>query len=129
KIDQSFLNTTGQTLEGTFYFPLPPGAAISRYAMYVDSHTLIEGEVVERGRARQIFNSILRQKRDPALLEWMEGNLFKARIFPIAPHSEKRVILEYTQLLPAFYDTRRYVFPLVSELTEKSPIGNLSIHV
>jgi hypothetical protein len=129
KIDQSFLNTTGQTLEGTFYFPLPPGAAISRYAMYVDSQTLIEGEVVERGRARQIFNSILRQKRDPALLEWMEGNLFKARIFPIAPHSEKRVILEYTQLLPAFYDTRRYVFPLVSELTEKSPIGNLSIHV
>ncbi|MCY3020974.1 MAG: VIT domain-containing protein, partial [Planctomycetota bacterium] len=127
RVDQVFVNQTDRTLEGTFYFPLPPGAAISRYAMYVDDTTLIEGEVVERGKAREIYESILHAKRDPALLEWMEGNLFKTRIFPIAPRGRKRVILEYTELLPAFYDTRRYVLPLVSELTQKTAIGRLTV--
>ncbi|HEY3321656.1 MAG TPA: VIT domain-containing protein [Planctomycetota bacterium] len=129
RVDQVFLNQTPRVLEGTFYFPLPPGAAIARFAMYVDDKTLIEGEVVERGKAREVFEFILHQKRDPALLEWMEGNLFKTRIFPIAPNGKKRVIMEYTELLPAFYDTRRYVLPLVSELSQKTPIGQLNIRV
>ena len=129
RIDESFYNSTGSTLEGTYYFPVPPGAAISRFAMYVDEKTLIEGEVVECGRARQIYESILHAKRDPALLEWVDGNTFKARIFPIPPRSAKRVIMEYTQVLPAFFDTRRYVFPLVSELSQKGGIEKLSIQV
>ena len=129
RIDQSFYNSTAGTLEGTFYFNVPPGAAISRFAMYVDEKTLVEGEVVERGRARAIYESILHAKRDPALLEWVDGNTFKARVFPIAGHSNKRIIMEYTQVLPAFFDTRRYVFPLVSELAQKTEIGKLNIQV
>ncbi|GMV80422.1 MAG: hypothetical protein AMXMBFR7_16060 [Planctomycetota bacterium] len=129
RIDHVFRNETDRTLEGTFYFPLPPGAAISRFAMFVDEKTLIEGEVVERQKARAVYESILRAKRDPALLEWMEGNVFRARIFPIPPKSTKRVILEYTQLLPAHYETRRYILPLVSELTRKHPIGRLDVDV
>ncbi|MBE7465554.1 MAG: hypothetical protein HS116_18920 [Planctomycetes bacterium] len=129
RIDHVFRNETDRTLEGTFYFPLPPGAAISRFAMFVDDKTLIEGEVVERQKARAVYESILRAKRDPALLEWMEGNVFRARIFPILPNSTKRVILEYTQLLPAHYETRRYILPLVSELTRKHPIGRLEVDV
>ena len=129
RIDECFYNSTNSTLEGTFFFPVPPGAAISRFAMYVTDTTLVEGEVVERGRARAIYESILHAKRDPALLEWVDGNTFKARVFPIQPHSVKRIIMEYTQLLPAFFDTRRYVFPLVSEMTDTRDIGRLSIQV
>ncbi len=129
RIDQSFYNSTNGTLEGTFYFNVPPGAAISRFAMYVDEKNLIEGEVVERGRARAIYESILHAKRDPALLEWVDGNTFKARVFPIQARSNKRIIMEYTQVLPAFFDTRRYVFPLVSDLAQKAEIGKLSIQV
>ena len=129
RIDQSFYNSTPSTLEGTFYFNVPPGAAISRFAMYVDEKNLIEGEVVERGRARAIYESILHAKRDPALLEWVDGNTFKARVFPIAARSNKRIIMEYTQVLPAFFDTRRYVFPLVSDLASKAEIGKLDISV
>ena len=125
RIDESFYNSTNSVLEGTFFFPVPPGAAISRFAMYVTDTTLIEGEVVERGRARAIYESILHAKRDPALLEWVDGNTFKARVFPIQPHSAKRIIMEYTQLLPAFFDTRRYVFPLVSEMTDTRDIGKI----
>jgi len=129
RIEESFYNSTGNTLEGTFYFPLPAGASISRFAMVVDSGELVEGEVVERRKARAIFESILRQRRDPALLEWMEGNTFKTRIFPINPHSHKKIILEYTQLLPAYHGKIRYRYPLVSEMTRRSPIGNFQLQI
>ncbi len=61
---------------------------------------LVEADVVEKARARQIYEDILRRKKDPGLLEWQGGNLFKARVFPIEPHSEKRVRIRYTQVLP-----------------------------
>src|SRR5262249_35731401 len=50
-------------------------------------------------------------QRDPALLEWVDGSTFKMRVFPLEPRREKRVILSYTQRLPALYATTRYRFP------------------
>src|SRR5207237_251310 len=35
-IDQTYFNQEPGRLEGTFYFPLPPDASLSRLAMYVD---------------------------------------------------------------------------------------------
>ena len=61
---------------------------------------LYEADVVEKQRAREIYETILREKRDPGLLEWTGGNLFKARVFPIEAHSEKRIKIVYTQVLP-----------------------------
>ena len=37
-------------MEGTFYFPLPPDASLSRLAMYVDGD-LMEGGMAERQHA------------------------------------------------------------------------------
>ncbi len=61
---------------------------------------LVEADVVEKQRAREIYETILREKRDPGLLEWTSGNIFKARVFPIEAQSEKRVKIVYTQVLP-----------------------------
>src|SRR5262249_47433536 len=41
-IDQTYFNHHGDQLEGTFYFPLPPDASLSRLAMYVNGQ-LMEG--------------------------------------------------------------------------------------
>ncbi|MBW3665082.1 MAG: hypothetical protein KY469_18460, partial [Actinobacteria bacterium] len=61
---------------------------------------LVEADIVEKQRAREIYETILRERRDPGLLEWTGGNIFKARIFPIEAHSEKRIKITYTQVLP-----------------------------
>ena len=61
---------------------------------------LVEADVVEKQRAREIYETILRERRDPGLLEWAGGNIFKARVFPIPADSEKRITITYTQVLP-----------------------------
>lgn len=128
EIEEVFLNHTPRRLEGTFYFPLPPNASISRLAMEINGK-LMEGSVVERERAREIYEGIVRRLQDPALLEWMPGGLFKCRIFPIEPHSEKRIVLAYTQALPCRGGRMKYVYPLASEKAREHALAQVSIDV
>ncbi len=122
EIEQTFFNPTDRRAEGVFYFPLPAGASISRFAMYVDGR-LVEGELVERERARQVYEEIVRRMQDPALMEWQEGNVFKTRIFPIPARGPKRILIAYTQTLPAVDGARRYVYPLAGGPGEPARIG------
>ncbi|MFW6124499.1 MAG: VIT domain-containing protein [Pirellulales bacterium] len=127
-VEQSFVNRTSGRLEGVFHFPLPQDASISGFGMWIGDE-LVEADVVERQRAREIYETILRERRDPALLEWSGGNLFKARVFPIEPHSEKRVKITYTQVLPLRGGAFRYSYPLESELLKQHPLRELLIDV
>ncbi len=109
-IDQTYFNASQRRLEGTFHFPLPPDASLSRLAMYVNGQ-LMEGGMAERDFARQTFESIVRKMQDPALLEWVDGSTFKMRVFPLEARQEKRIVLSYTQRLPVQYGRTPYRFP------------------
>ncbi len=124
-IDQTYFNHLDARLEGTFRFPLPPDASISRLAMYVGEN-LMEGGMVERDYGRQVFESIKYRMLDPALLEWVDGSTFKMRVFPLEGRQEKRIILSYTQRLESLYGRTRYRFPAGHSL---EMIGHWSLHV
>jgi tetratricopeptide (TPR) repeat protein len=109
-IDQTYFNHLPQRLQGTFYFPLPPDASISRLAMYVAGKRM-EGGMLERNRAREVFEAIKYRMQDPALLEWIDGSTFKMRVFPLEGRQEKRIILSYTQRLDSLYGRTSYRFP------------------
>ncbi len=109
-IDQTYFNHVASRLEGTFYFPLPADASLSRLAMYVGPR-LFEGGMTERGYARQVFETIKSRALDPALLEWIDGSTFKMRVFPLEGRQEKRIILSYTQPLETVYGRTQYRFP------------------
>jgi hypothetical protein len=109
-IDQTYFNHENTDLEGTFYFPLPPDASLARLAMYVDGN-LMEGGMVVREYGADVYESIRYMRRDPALLEWVDGSTFKMRVFPLEARKEKRIILSYTQKLPALHGQRTYRFP------------------
>lgn len=127
-IEESFVNHTAARLEGVFHFPLPQDASISGFGMWI-GNDLVEADVVEKQRAREIYETILRERRDPGLLEWTSGNLFKARVFPIEPHSEKRVKIVYTQVLPLRGERYRYTYNLRSDLLQTKPLRELSLNV
>ena len=113
-IDQCYFNHESMQMEGTFYFPLPPDASLSRLAMYVadgENCNLMEGGMAERDIARQTYEKIRHARKDPALLEWVDGSLFKMRVFPLEPRQEKRLILSYSQKLPVSYGKTTYRFP------------------
>jgi ferric-dicitrate binding protein FerR (iron transport regulator) len=113
-IDQTYFNNEDGQLEGTFYFPLPPDASLSRLAMYVEAGgvgRLMEGGMAEANHARDTYETIRHARRDPALLEWVDGSTFKMRIFPLEGRKEKRLLLSYTQRLESLYGVARYRFP------------------
>ncbi len=127
-IEESFVNHTPSRLEGIFHFPLPQDASISGFGMWI-GNDLIEADVVEKQRAREIYETILRENRDPGLLEWTGGNIFKARVFPIEGRSEKRIKIVYTQVLPLRANRYRYSYGLRSEMLRTKPLRELSLSV
>jgi ferric-dicitrate binding protein FerR (iron transport regulator)/tetratricopeptide (TPR) repeat protein len=124
-IDQTFFNHLQRDLEGVYQFPLPPDAAISRLAMYVDGERM-EAGVVARDRGRDIYEQIVHRRRDPALLEWMQGNLFQVRIFPLPGRTEKRVLLSYTAALDELYGRGELRVPIPAL---DLPVGEVSYRV
>jgi hypothetical protein len=109
EVEHVFYNPNDQQLEGTFYFPLPDGAMPLGLAMEINGR-LMEGEMVERQKARETYEAIVDSMRDPALLEWQDGNRFKLRVFPIEPQKEKRVVLRYGAPLAQTIDGWEYVY-------------------
>jgi Flp pilus assembly protein TadD len=125
-IEESFVNRSPAVLEGVFHFPLPQDASISGFGMWVGDQ-LVDADIVEKQRAREIYEIILREKRDPGLLEWSGGNIFKARVYPIPANSEKRIKITYTQVLPLRGNRYRYSYALHSELLRQHPLRDLAI--
>ncbi|MFC1502122.1 VIT domain-containing protein [bacterium] len=115
RVDQVFYNPSNRTIEGTYYFPLPPDASISDFSMIVDGKVMT-GELLEKGKARRIYEDIVRRQIDPALLEYAGHNLFSARIFPIPSKGERKIVLEYTSILKSDGGLIQFTYPLRGEL-------------
>jgi len=128
EVDQVFLNDTHYDLEGIYIFPLPEEAAISEFAMYVDGERW-EGEILPRDEARRIYEDIVRSRLDPALLEYVGRDTFKASIFPIEPGDERRVELAYSQILDNDGGLVKYVYPLDTERFSARPLEEVVITV
>ena len=97
--DMTVFNPQSRVLEGELVFPVGEGQTVSRFAMDVNG-ALREGVVVEKDKARQVFEEIVRRGIDPGLLEKTAGNSFRARVYPIPANGSKRVVIAYEQELP-----------------------------
>jgi Ca-activated chloride channel family protein len=128
EIEQEFKNPTGRRLEGTFLFPVPKGASLRKFTMEIDGKP-VSAELLAADKARGIYEDIVRRQRDPALLEFIERDLYKVRIFPIEPHSVKKVAFSYEQLLVSDGGLVRFVYPLSVEKFSSRPIEKVSLKV
>lgn len=124
-LDQTFHNDQPQTLEGVYRFAIPPDAALQRLAMYVDGR-LVESGVVERMAARRIYEELVYRRVDPALLEWAGNGRLALRVYPIPGKQDKRLMLAYTQSLPALYQDYTLAIPLPEV---DAPVGVLDVSV
>lgn len=127
-IDQEFFNPNDQRLEGTYLFPVPKGAQLDRFAMEIDGKP-VEAELLPADKARSVYEDIVRKMKDPALLEYVDRDTFKVRIFPIEPRAPKRIKLSYTQLLKADNGLVGYSYPLNTEKFSSAPIKEVSVKI
>ncbi len=106
EITETYVNRGGRIGEADYMFPLPKGAALQDLKLSINGE-MVSGETMNAGDARQIYEQIVRQQRDPALLEWMGYGLLRARIFPIAPGEEKKVVVRFQVVAPREGDALR----------------------
>jgi Ca-activated chloride channel family protein len=113
RMTQIFQNHRDRDLEGQYVFRTPEGAEIANFAIWEDGQR-IPGVVIERKRARELYEELTFMKVDPGLLEQEEGNeqLFSLEIYPIPAHGTKRVEIEYTLELPVISLQSEFVFSL-----------------
>jgi len=95
----TFYNSTSRILEGTLLFPLKDGVSVSRYALDINGK-MREAVPVDRGKGTAVFEAVERRRIDPGLLEKVEGNTFRTRIYPINPGSTRTVIIGYEEEIP-----------------------------
>jgi Ca-activated chloride channel family protein len=94
EVTETFINRGSRVGEADFMFPLPKGAAFQDLKLSINGE-MVAGETMNANQARQIYEEIVRRQRDPALLEWMGYGLLRARIFPIAPGEQKKVVVRF----------------------------------
>ena len=112
-VTQVFRNTENRQVEALYTFPVPKGASVANFSMWINGKEVV-GEVLEKNRARKIYNSYKRKRRDPGLLEQVDYKSFEMRIFPINAGAEQKVQITYYQELDFDYDRATYVYPLAT---------------
>lgn len=126
RVEQTFFNTTDRRLEGTYVFPVPEGATVSGFTMWVNGQRM-EGELLDAGTARSVYESIVARMRDPGLVEHIGGNLFRARVFPIEPHSEQRIEIRFAQTLDYEGSLVHYRYPLRTQGPATSTLADYTV--
>ncbi len=110
-----FCNNSKRDLEGELTFPLPDGVAINRFALDING-SMREAVPVEKEKGQIVFENTIRKRIDPALLEKLEGNSFKTRIYPLPAGGCRRIIIGYQQTLIALNEaTLVYNLPMQSK--------------
>ena len=111
EVDQTFANPGGREVEGWYWFTVPERAVVTAFAVETDG-SLIEGEVIEQRDAAAKYQAAIRAAHEPALLEWIDGRSYRARIFPVPASGSRRVVLRYMELVSTHGGKFGYVYPL-----------------
>jgi Ca-activated chloride channel family protein len=128
QVEQVLYNPNPQQMEGSLLFPVPRGAQLDKFTMEIDGK-MVEAELLKAGKARGIYEDIVRRMKDPALLEYADRDLYKLRIFPIPGNGQKRVSFSYTQVLKSDSGLVTYLFPLNTARYSAKQLKNVSVKV
>ena len=118
-VEQAFRNHTDRDLEATYLFPVPKGANVNKFTMWIDGKET-SGELLDSKKANDVYTSIVRRTQDPALLEYLGNGMMRMRVFPIPPHkgtasNDVKIKLSYTAVTPKDAGVVEFVYPLKTD--------------
>lgn len=113
-IKQTYLNRSSRTVEGRYQLDAGAGNRVEGFA-YWNGEQKIVGEVFEKQAAREVYQRVTVQRRDPGLLEQTRDGAFAFRIFPIQSGEQKRVEVSYSKWLTRRGEQIRYRAPVASD--------------
>lgn len=127
-VDMTFQNPTNRQLEATFLFPMPKGASVDELALWMNGKREV-GSVMERQKARQIYESIVRRSRDPGLIEYVDSELVEIRVFPIPANGTQRIELTYSHLVDYDGGLFRYSYPMKTDQQATSTLQDFTFNL
>ncbi len=105
----TFENTTNRDLEGELTFPMPEGVSVSGYALDINGK-LRQAVPVDKNKGTEVFESIETRRVDPGLLEKVEGNNFRSRIYPLPSKGRRTIQISYSENLTPESDQALYYY-------------------
>jgi Ca-activated chloride channel family protein len=110
-VEQVFRNHTDRPLEATYVFPVPKGASVRKFSMWIDGKE-VPGELIDAAKARKIYTDIVQRTLDPGLLEYMGNDLLRVKVFPVPAHGDQKIKLSYTSIANNDNGLIEYIYPL-----------------
>lgn len=121
-IEQVFHNSNNMDLEANYSFPVPDKAAVGEFTYWIDGQP-VTGEVVEKAKAKKIYQEEKQAGRETAVTSQDSYKTFDIAVFPVRAQQDVRIRLTYIQ--PAHVDTGigRYVYPLEEGGTDEQKMA------
>jgi Ca-activated chloride channel family protein len=127
-VTQTFRNDTDRRLEATYVFPLPEEADLTDFQMTFNGK-MVKGRVLPKDEARQIYESIVRQSKDPGLIEFIGRRLLQMRVFPIEPRSDTTIQVRYQQVCRPVSGMTAFHYPLRTRTAAGQAYGTVRFAV
>ncbi|MBE9521947.1 MAG: hypothetical protein IME95_02030, partial [Proteobacteria bacterium] len=108
-IDQTFHNPNDNALEAIYSFPVPEQASVGEFTYWIDGKA-VTGEVLEKEKARDVYEQEKAQGRETALTEKDQYRTFDSRVYPVKPQESVRIRLVYIQPVHVDLGIGRYVY-------------------
>ena len=118
-VEEWFRNHGPALGEAVYVYPLPGEAVFSNYSLWLGEQEL-RGEMMDANQARGIYEAIVRQKRDPALIELVGHGMIRARVFPFNGGETRKITLRYTQVLDRTGDAWRFRYTAARDQAPRS---------
>lgn len=113
-------NRSRQREEAVLLLPVPAGAVVSAFD-FQGAGAEPSAEVLPAHEARRIYDRIVSQIKDPALLEFAGLSAVRTSVFPVEAGGSQRVRLTYEHILEADGERFDYVLPRSESLELRRP--------
>jgi Ca-activated chloride channel family protein len=127
-LEQTFRNHTDRPLEATYLFPVPKGASVDKFTMWVDGKET-GGELLDSKKAQGIYTEIVRRTQDPGLLEYLGNDLMRLRVFPVPPKGDQKVKLSFKSVAHQDAGVVEYIYPLKTDGKATRTLEDFSVKI
>lgn len=127
-VEQTFRNHTDRNLEATYLFPVPKGASVDKFTMWVNGKEM-GGELLDAKHAHQVYTDIVRRTQDPGLLEYLGNSLLRLSVFPVPPKGDQKLKISYKFVAPKDGSVIEYVYPLKTDGKSTRTLEEFSVNL
>jgi len=120
-VENTFFNPSANELEAIYEFPVPKNGSVAEFTVWIDGKP-ITGEVVEKVRAKQLYQTEKAAGRDAGLTEKKSHFRFESSVSPVRPQQTTKTRLVYMQPADVEGGIGRYVYPLEEGGTDQTKL-------